>query len=46
MTYARAKLIIWNYETYSVSEVREAAIFILANLDAHPEDIEQATSVI
>jgi hypothetical protein len=46
MTYTRAKLIIWNHETYSVAEVREAAIFILATLNARPEDIDQATSVI
>ena len=46
MTYTQAKLRIWSWEAYTPEQVREAAIFILASLSAHQEDIDQALSVI
>lgn len=46
MTYTQAKLIIWNNESYSKKEVREAAIFILGTLKAHKEDIDQAINLL
>lgn len=45
MTYAQAKMIVWNHETYTRQKVREAVSFILGTLRAHPEDIAQAMSV-
>ena len=42
MTYAQARLRIWNHTAYDRSEVREAAIFILAAWDASQEDRDQA----
>ncbi len=45
MTYAQARLIIWNYETYPKAKVNEAVLFILSRLSARPEDIQQACSI-
>lgn len=46
MTYARAKLIIWNPATYSRQEIRTAAVFVLSLLGAKAEDVQQAASLL
>ena len=43
MTIAQARLKIWNPDSYTRAEVRDAAIWILARLSATQEDIDQAT---
>lgn len=45
LTYDRAKLRIWNPETYTPAEVRAAAVFVLASIDAPDEDVRQAEAV-
>lgn len=46
MTYSRARLIIWNPDAYEVSEVREAATFILGYMTATAEEVWQAAAVL
>ena len=46
MTYPRAKLIIWNPDAYDRATVRNAAVWILGNLGARREDVDQATSLL
>jgi hypothetical protein len=46
MTYAKAKLIIWNSGAYSRIEVKVAAVYILGSMKARQEDIHQASLVI
>jgi len=45
MTYAMARLIIWNPEAYDRASVTEASFFILSSLSATREDISQAATV-
>lgn len=40
MTYARAKMIIWNPDAYEPSEVRQAAV------NARAEDLHQAWNLL
>lgn len=42
MTFAQAKMVVWNYETYDHEVVKRAAAYILGSLDASQEDIDQA----
>ena len=46
MTYAQAKLIIWNPDAYPRAKVLQAAAFVLGTLDASSEDISQASLII
>ena len=46
MTYTQAKLRISMPDSYSREAVKEAAIWILAKLDASREDIDQASFCI
>jgi len=46
MTYTKAKLIIWNPDSYTKADVRAAAIWILARIGARNEDIDRATMLV
>jgi hypothetical protein len=46
MTYAQAKLIIWNPGAYDRDQVINAAKFILTRLRAQQEDIDCAIRLI
>lgn len=46
MTYAIAKMRIWNPDCYTWHQVKEAVAFILSRLDASAEDAAQACSVL
>ena len=46
MNMDRAKMIIWNPETYGFETVMQASIYVLGSLNAHPEDVEQAKVAI
>lgn len=46
MTYARAKLIIWNPKAYTRFEVQRAAAYVLGSIDASAEDLAQAAAVV
>ncbi len=46
MTYVQAKMIIWNSESYSATQVRMACLHILATLAAQPEDLYQASMLL
>lgn len=46
MTYTQAKLIIWNPDAYTKSQVRGAAVWMLARIGARREDIDQATNLL
>ena len=43
MTYAKAKLIIWNPDAYEPTDVRQAAVYVLGTLGAQQEDIDAAS---
>lgn len=45
MTMTIAKMRIWNPEAYSPAALKEAVLFVLANLDASDEDVTQAISL-
>jgi hypothetical protein len=45
MNYTRAKLIIWNPDAYERDQVREAALYIVSQLHARREDLDQAALV-
>jgi hypothetical protein len=44
-TYGQAKMTIWNPDTYTDAEVREAAAFVLGTIGAKDEDCHQAAFV-
>ena len=48
MTYAQAKMIVWNPAAYGFDPIRiiSAAGLIMATLDAPQEDIDQAIHVL
>lgn len=46
MTYAQAKMIVWNHETYDYKKVKEGVVFILGCLNAKQEDLDQACFVL
>jgi hypothetical protein len=46
MTYAQAKLRIWNPRAYTRQEVIAGAIFVLGSLSARREDIDAATGLL
>ncbi len=46
MNATKARLIIWNPESYSREEVKAAAVWILGWLGARREDIDQASLVV
>ena len=43
MTYSQAKLIITNPHSYESSKLQEAAVWMLAYMDASNEDLVEAT---
>ena len=45
MSYARAKFLVWNHESYSRRDVERAAFHILASSCARQQDVDQATSL-
>lgn len=46
MTYAQARLIVWNPAAYARQALFAAAAFILGTLDASDEDVAQASGVL
>lgn len=46
LTLTRARMIVRCRLAYAPREVREAAVFLLARLDATPEDVHDAGAVI
>lgn len=46
MTYAQAKMVIWNHETYDSEVIREAALIVVDTLYAKFEDVNQAMSLL
>ena len=46
MTLAQAQMIVRNRESYSPQLAYQAAIFVLASIDATPEDAMDATACL